>query len=383
MSIICPKCKSEIPDESLFCMKCGHSFSKDLNESSKKQNNTSKKKNKIRRFIAGGCVLMLGVLIGVIIIFFNMNPVDKYAYLFQKGENDKAIEIYNDEIKDDKELSSELTDKQNTEIDSIYDKFKANKLSYDDAKEKIQKYLEYTPSKTHANNIKQKIENLNSSRDAYNIAEENEKNNDIETALKNYRAVIKEDTNYENAQNKITELLEMYKTQCLSEADGFIQNRQYDEAIKIINKVISYTGKSEELENIRQQYNDMKSEQYAKVEVVGKTVTPQDAYNSIYYYYVNNVFDITNNSDKPIKGIEGELTVNDLFDKKILLIKCDFTGQIIQPGETYRKTGLSYKCNEFESNDMKYYNTDFSDLKFKYKINQIVYEDGTTITPEE
>ena len=127
----------------------------------------------------------------------------------------------------------------------------------------------------------------------------------------------------------------------------------------------------------------MKSEQYAKVEVVGKTVTPQDAYNSIYYYYVNNVFDITNNSDKPIKGIEGELTVNDLFDKKILLIKCDFTGQIIQPGETYRKTGLSYKCNEFESNDMKYYNTDFSDLKFKYKINQIVYEDGTTITPEE
>ena len=122
MSIICPKCKSEIPDESLFCMKCGHSFSKDLNESSKKQNNTSKKKNKIRRFIAGGCVLMLGVLIGVIIIFFNMNPVDKYAYLFQKGENDKAIEIYNDEIKDDKELSSELTDKQNTEIDSIYDK---------------------------------------------------------------------------------------------------------------------------------------------------------------------------------------------------------------------------------------------------------------------
>lgn len=94
MSIICPKCKSEIPDESLFCMKCGHSFSKDLNESSKKQNNTSKKKNKIRRFIAGGCVLMLGVLIGVIIIFFKLDKLPKNICKWLKPLNSRLLCIY-------------------------------------------------------------------------------------------------------------------------------------------------------------------------------------------------------------------------------------------------------------------------------------------------
>lgn len=60
----------------------------------------------------------------------------------------------------------------------------------------------------------------------------------------------------------------------------------------------------------------------------------------------------------------------------------DFTGHTIQSGETYQESDLSYECNEFIDSDMKFFNTEFSDLIFEYNIISIVYEDGTTVTPE-
>lgn len=382
MSMICPKCNNEIPNESMFCMKCGYNFSQVNNEIMQKSEYDGSKKNSARYFIIGGIALVIGIIIGMTLLFLNFNPVDKYIYYFKSDKSNEAIELYNEKIQEDQELAKELADKQNSEIDSIYDKFSDNKLSYEDAQLKLQKYVEYTPSKTHANSIKHKIEELNTSRTAYEEAKEAENNSDIETALKRYKGVIKEDKNYKDAQEKIVELQERYKTQCLKEAENYIQNRQYDEAIANVEKVISCLGSSDELETLKQQYNDLKSERYAKIVVVEKTVTPMDSSNWIFNNYVNNVFDITNNSDKAIKGIEGTLIVNDLFDKEIVKMGCDFTGQIIQPGATCRKTDLVYKCNEYSSNDMKYYNTDFSDLKFSYEISKIVYEDGTVITPE-
>ena len=209
-----------------------------------------------------------------------------------------------------------------------------------------------------------------------------ENDGDAETAISKYKAVIEEDDSYTEAQQKIEELENTFKTQLLNEAESYGQNKQYTEAISDIDKIISVLGTSEDLESLKQQYSEMKSEQYAKIVVVDKSVTPMDSSKWIFNNYVDMVFDVTNNSDKAIKGIEGTLTVSDLFDKEIISIGCDFTGHTIQPGETYRESDLSYECNQFVNTDMKFFNTEFSDLKFAYDITNIVYEDGTTVTPE-
>lgn len=63
---------------------------------------------------------------------------------------------------------------------------------------------------------------------------------------------------------------------------------------------------------LKQKYVDLKTTKYAKIVVTEKTVTPKNISNWIFNNYVNLVFDITNNRDKAIKGIEGVLTISDL-----------------------------------------------------------------------
>lgn len=85
-----------------------------------------------------------------------------------------------------------------------------------------------------------------------------------------------------------------------------------------------------------------------------------------------------NNSDKVIKGVQGNLSVCDLFDEEIMKMNCDFTGNSIQAGNSITVNDLGINVNEFMDSHIKFYTTDFSDLQFEYKVNAIVYSDGTT-----
>ena len=111
--------------------------------------------------------------------------------------------------------------------------------------------------------------------------------------------------------------------------------------------------------------------------VTDKTVTPKDPDNWIFSNYVNFVFSITNNTEKDIQGIQGEVIVNDLFGKEILTVGCDFTGEIIPAGTTVTNDDLSFECNEFMSEHMKIFNENYKDLQFIYVTKQIVFTDGT------
>lgn len=111
--------------------------------------------------------------------------------------------------------------------------------------------------------------------------------------------------------------------------------------------------------------------------VTDKTVTPKNTDQWIFSNYVNFSFSITNNTEKDIQGIQGELKVSDLFGAEILTVGCDFTGQNFAAGETITNDELSFECNEFMSDHMKLYSEDYKDLKFAYTVKQIVFTDGT------
>lgn len=239
-----------------------------------------------------------------------------------------------------------------------------------------------TPVQNYVSKVELERKAINVSQTAFKEAKEAEKNKDYELAIKKYKSVIKEDKSYNKAQKKIEELQNTYKNQLLSEAENYAQNKKYKNAIQNVDKLISTLGSSDEFTELKQKYADLKAAQYAKVIVTDKTVTPKSTSNWIFSNYVNLVFDITNNGDKAIKGIEGILTTSDLFGKEILRNGCDFTGHTIEPGKTVTIKGLSLECNEFNDEHMKVFNTAFADLQFSYEITNIVYTDGSTVVPE-
>lgn len=121
-----------------------------------------------------------------------------------------------------------------------------------------------------------------------------------------------------------------------------------------------------------------RKERKVNVTVTDKINIPKDIYNGRFSDRVEFSFNLENQSDKPVKGVEGTLYIQDLFDKDILSINCDFTGQIIPVNESITIGDLGIDINPYMDDHSKLYNEDFSDLKFKYEITNIVY-DGDSI----
>lgn len=114
----------------------------------------------------------------------------------------------------------------------------------------------------------------------------------------------------------------------------------------------------------------------AIVEATGKKNIPEDLNASRYSDRVEWTFKITNKSDKTIRGIQGKITVCDMFGETISTSGCDFTGISIGPNKYTTVDGMGFDINEFIDSDVKIYTTDFSDLIIKYDVSNIVYENG-------
>ncbi|HHU32698.1 MAG: hypothetical protein ACOX1Y_13225 [Zhaonellaceae bacterium] len=87
---------------------------------------------------------------------------------------------------------------------------------------------------------------------------------------------------------------------------------------------------------------------------------------------------ITNNTNKDIKGIKGVLHFKDMFGVSILRSQCDLTGYTIKAGETCVNEDMTLEINNFMDDHVKIYNTRYEDLIFEYKVQQIMFTDGTS-----
>lgn len=224
---------------------------------------------------------------------------------------------------------------------------------------------------------------LKASTEAFKIAKEAEKDNDIELALKRYNAVISTDKHYKKAQERIASIRDKYKNEKLTEANNYIQNKQYNEAIQTITDAMTILGESDELVGVKNEYAELKGSRYVKVVCTDKSVTPADYDKWIFNSYIDLSFEVTNNCDKDIKGVEGRLTTSDLFGNEIEKTNCNFIGETIEAGKMVFFEYMSLKVPMYPSEtDQKLMDTDYSDLKFSYEVSKIVFTDGSTIVPE-
>ena len=113
-----------------------------------------------------------------------------------------------------------------------------------------------------------------------------------------------------------------------------------------------------------------------KVNVVDKKNIPEDIYAGRFSPRVQLIIEVSNNSDKDIKGVSGVLTIKDLFGKHIISLTCNFTGKNIAVGSTVTYSNLGMDINEFMSSHTKLYSEKYSDLIFEYEVDSIVYSNG-------
>lgn len=113
------------------------------------------------------------------------------------------------------------------------------------------------------------------------------------------------------------------------------------------------------------------------VTCTSKSNDPADYLNGRYSDRCDLKFEITNNTDKPVQGVQGLLIIDDLFGSNIMKITCNFTGQTINPGETIENDEMGMDINEFVEADVKVWNERFDDLKFSYLVNSVVYSEGS------
>lgn len=120
------------------------------------------------------------------------------------------------------------------------------------------------------------------------------------------------------------------------------------------------------------------STQKVQVTVTNKVSLGENWDSGRYSPRVEFAFNVLNQADKDIKGIQGTLYVKDMFGVDIMSIECDFTGTTIPVDSSINVSDLGIDINQFMDAHTKLYNEKYENLIFEYEVSSIVYTDGTS-----
>lgn len=113
------------------------------------------------------------------------------------------------------------------------------------------------------------------------------------------------------------------------------------------------------------------------VKLTNETIISKDEDKGIYNDGIRFYLKITNNTNKNIKGFEGDLTFNDMFGHTIKNITLDETN-MINANSSIEDNDKMLKVNPFIDEDVKLKNTKFSDITMLFTLSKIIYSDGTS-----
>lgn len=289
--MFCPKCGSENDDENIYCCKCGERLSQENNGEDEikscKSNIIKNKVNKVLDNIANNnkkmviwIIVMLGIFILNIGIYVHKNnkEINAFEDAFSNAKYEQAQKIYTDVLNgSDKDKQDKFNIKLNKYLEKVISKSEKNFISDKDKKEcsKELKALDeiyyYKVSSDKINKCKDTIKNYSKSREGFSRGIKLLDSKDYFNAVEQFKNVIKEDDNYDEAQKKIKHILPKAKEQKLKEAEKYFNNKNYDKAVEKINALIKYFPKDkivEQKKNIyeqeRNKYNKAKMEQKEK-----------------------------------------------------------------------------------------------------------------------
>jgi tetratricopeptide (TPR) repeat protein len=314
--MICPECKKEIDDGSKFCNGCGTKLSegnvKNAGEKTTEQPHKIKRlticilekfkaidqirirhskenlKSKIGQnkkaftfYSAIALVVIAAITAGT--IYFN-DPLRKIERLYNNGEYDKAMSVYYRTISREKNagkreaLNNNLKDFFTKMAVKIEEDYAANKISYQETIDYIKNIKEFWFAEHVYDLSIDEINKLRDSKASYEAGIKLLADNNIIEGVKELSKVIKEDPNYDNAENQINKVLPDLKKQALLEAENAYKSKDYPGAVSFIELLYKYFENDPEVKEKLEFYKSENEKALAqrKKELLSKTTSSYD-----------------------------------------------------------------------------------------------------------
>lgn len=388
--MICKQCGTNLPEESLFCYKCGckieeveekENLEKIEIKKEKIEEVQTSKKNKITL----NKNLFVAFIIAIIVIIFALTfsifrPSRQVLSAIDSNNYEKAKSIFVERIERNTSDVEKVKAKIIEEIENTKQSYLENNISYDDAIAKFEGISKLGILFFETSEGKKYVLSLKNSREAFLRAEEYLNSGNTIESIKEYKKVIDTDSNHANALSQIETLLPKYKGSVLKQIEELVASEDYKTIIKILDEATNILPDDEELKSKKSVYSKLLSEQVAlqKEQEIAKLRDSQELIvqsvniegpgflNSNDAYVV-----VKNTSDKVVK----KYTVG--------ILTFDNEGYPVTP--SYEDNNVSYgNCeaniqpNAIYGNN-SYWNI-FGDQIYKIKacVKEVEYHDGAT-----
>lgn len=162
------------------------------------------------------------------------------------GNVDEANQLYLEKIAGNSEKEFDLEDALQTYIEGLYDDLNSGKVSSAEAQAfSSTVYSMDMDSSSYTRKILSKLNDLILSKQAYEDAMDAVAGEDYLTAYMLLQNVIKEDSNYETASSKMTEIVNDGMRSLKQEIDDTVAAKEFQKAIDLVNEAISLWGKTD------------------------------------------------------------------------------------------------------------------------------------------
>jgi uncharacterized Zn finger protein (UPF0148 family) len=315
--MICPKCKKEIEDGSLFCDNCGTRLSEDNLQTKDAGEKTTDRSNIIKRLSASllektkavdqkhikpfreklmarigqnkkvyaysAIALVVTVIVVAGAIYLN-NPVRKIERLYNNGEYKKARSVYSETIAQEQNtnkrrtLNNELKGFFAKKADTIEEDYAAGRIDYQTAINSVRNIKRFSFAKNIANSSSDEINKLRDSKNSYETGLKKIANNDFIEGVKELSKVIREDPNYDDAKKQITDALPNLRKQALLEAEKAYKAKDYRTAIGFVELLSEYIKDDAEIKEKLELYKTENEKAIAqkKQKLLSKTASSYD-----------------------------------------------------------------------------------------------------------
>lgn len=162
------------------------------------------------------------------------------------GNVDEANQLYLEKIAGNSEKEFDLEDALQTYIEGLYDDLNIGKVSSAEAQAFASTvYSMDMDSSSYTRKILSKLNDLILSKQAYEDAMDAVAGEDYLTAYMLLQNVIEEDSNYETASSKMTEIVNDGMRSLKQEIDDTVAAKEFQKAIDLVNEAISLWGETD------------------------------------------------------------------------------------------------------------------------------------------
>lgn len=196
-----------------------------------------KKKKKKGVVIAAilGVLIIAGGIAGYMAYLHFTDPVNQFQTAIIKGDYTSAEQIYLDELKGDGSKLEEAEAFIVSHADDVKSKYTSSEIEYENALAQLQEMGKLgIVSSDELQPMISGINELRTSRVAYENAQEDITVGDWESAIGELRKVIQEDSNYTESQTQLADAVRSYKDELMSTLSGFDIDKDYNGAISTL-----------------------------------------------------------------------------------------------------------------------------------------------------